>query len=90
MQLLGKRPDAALLEEFARTRQRGFSVSDGEVSSGATTIAAAILEVDGRPCAAIAVSAPSGRLPASAHARIGAMVSKAARKLSHGGRPLAN
>jgi IclR family acetate operon transcriptional repressor len=90
IQLLGKPPDPALLEEFAATRKRGFSVSDGEVSSGATTIAAPILEVDGRPSAAVAVSAPSARMPASTHAKIGAMVSKAARKLSHGGRPLSN
>jgi IclR family acetate operon transcriptional repressor len=86
-QLLGNRPDAALLEEFSITRKRGFSVSDGEVTSGATTIAAPILEVDGRPSAAIAVSAPSGRMPASNHATIGAMVCRAARKLSGGGRP---
>ena len=90
IQLLGHPPDAELLEEFAVTRKRGFSVSDGEVSTGATTIAAPILEVDGRPSAAVAVSAPSNRLPASAHVKIGAMVSKAARKLSHGGRPVSN
>jgi DNA-binding IclR family transcriptional regulator len=87
-QLLGSRPEAALLEEFAVTRTRGFSVSDGEVTTGATTIAAPILEVDGRPSAAIAVSAPSGRLPASHHDTIGAMISRAARKLS--GRPASN
>jgi IclR family acetate operon transcriptional repressor len=90
IQLLGKPADARLLEEFAITRKRGFSVSDGEVSTGATTIAAPILEVDGRPSAAVAVSAPSGRMPAAAHAKIGAMVCKAAHKLSHGGRPIAN
>jgi len=87
-QLLGSRPEAALLEEFAVTRTRGFSVSDGEVTTGATTITAPILEVDGRPSAAIAVSAPSGRLPASRHDTIGAMISRAARKLS--GRPASN
>jgi IclR family acetate operon transcriptional repressor len=90
IQLLGKAPDARLLEEFALTRKRGFSVSDGEVSTGATTIAAPILEVDGRPSAAVAVSAPSGRMPASTHVKIGTMVCKAARKLSHGGRQVSN
>jgi DNA-binding IclR family transcriptional regulator len=88
-QLLGNRPDAAMLEEFAVTRKRGFSVSHGEVTSGATTIAAPILEVDGRPSAAVAVSAPSGRMPVSKHAAIGAMVYRAARKLSPG-RPASN
>jgi IclR family acetate operon transcriptional repressor len=90
IQLLGKPADAQLLEEFSVTRKRGFSVSDGEVSTGATTIAAPILEVDGRPSAAVAVSAPSGRMPASKHVKIGAMVCKAAHKLSHGGRPVSN
>lgn len=89
-QLLGNRPDAELLEEFAVTRKRGFSVSHGEVTSGATTIAAPILEVDGLPSAAVAVSAPSGRMPGSKHAAIGAMVCRAARKLSRGGRPASN
>ena len=90
IQLLGKAPDAQLLDEFALTRKRGYSVSDGEVSAGATTIAAPILEVDGRPSAAIAVSAPSGRMPPANRVKIGAMVSKAARKLSHGGHPVSN
>jgi DNA-binding IclR family transcriptional regulator len=90
VQLLGGAPDAELLEEFALTRKRGFSVSDGEVSSGATTIAAPILEVDGRPSAAVAVSAPSARMPPSTHLKIGTLVSKAARKLSHGGRQVSN
>ncbi len=86
-QLLGEPPDEAMLNLFAVTRTRGYSVSEGEVTAGATTIAAPILEVDGRPSAAIAVSAPSGRMPAAHHPRIGAMVSKAAGKLSSGGRP---
>jgi DNA-binding IclR family transcriptional regulator len=90
IQLLGKLPDAELLEEFAITRKRGYSVSDGEVSSGATTIAAPILEVDGRPSAAVAVSAPSGRMPRANHVKIGTMVSRAARTLSHGGRQASN
>ena len=88
IQLLGKPPDAALLEEFAATRKRGYSVSDGEVSAGATTIAAPILEVDGRPSAAVAVSAPSGRMPRSNQVKIGAMVCQAALRLSH--RPTSN
>jgi IclR family acetate operon transcriptional repressor len=90
IQLLGKPPDAELLEEFAVTRERGYSVSEGEVSSGATTIAAPILDVDGRPSAAVAVSAPSGRMPRSNQVKIGTMVCKAARKLSHGGRQISN
>ena len=85
---MGKTPDAELLEEFAATRKRGYSVSDGEVSIGARPPSQRpILEVDGRPSAAVAVSAPSGRMSPASHLKIGAMVCKAARKLSHGGRP---
>jgi IclR family acetate operon transcriptional repressor len=90
IQVLGKPPDASLLNDFAAMRKRGFSVSEGEVTAGATTIAAPILEVDGRPAAAVAISAPSGRMPVSSQRKIGAMVSRAARKLSHGGRRVAD
>jgi DNA-binding IclR family transcriptional regulator len=85
-QLLGKPPDAALLNEFATTRKRGYSVSEGGVVAGSTTIAAPILEVDGRPSAAIVISAPSGRMSVSNQRRIGVMVCRAARKLSRDGR----
>jgi DNA-binding IclR family transcriptional regulator len=90
IQLLGGPPDAALLDEFAATRRRGFSVSEGEVTAGATTIAAPILEVDGQPSAAVAISAPSGRMSISNQRKIGAMLSRAARGLSHGDRGVAD
>lgn len=80
--LLGHPPDADLLEQFAATRQRGFSVSDGDVVAGSTNIAAPILELDGHPAAAIVISAPSERMPLAEHARVGAMVCRAARNLS--------
>jgi DNA-binding IclR family transcriptional regulator len=81
-QLLGTPPDPVLLDVFARTRMRGYSVSEGEITSGTTRIAAPILDVDGRPAAAIVVLAPSKRMPASNQKRIGAIVSRAARSLS--------
>ncbi len=82
LQILGKPPDAALLEEFAVTRRRGFSVSKGEIAAESTTLAAPILEVDGSPCAAVVITAPSARLPAAQHRTIGAMLHDAARTLS--------
>jgi IclR family acetate operon transcriptional repressor len=81
-ELLGGKPDAALLEDFAATIARGYSVSSGDVIAGSTNIAAPIFEVDGRPSGALVVSAPSERLTRADHARIGAMVLKAARGLS--------
>lgn len=84
LQILGGPPDSILLEEFSATRKRGFSVSKGEIAPDATTIAAPILEVDGQPSAAVAITAPSKRMPVTHHRRIGAMLCNAARSLSRG------
>jgi DNA-binding IclR family transcriptional regulator len=73
-----------LLEEFSATRKRGFSVSKGEIAVDSTTIAAPILGVDGQPSAAVAITAPSKRMSATHHRRIGAMLCNAARTLSRG------
>ncbi len=82
IQILGEQPDAGLLEEFAATRKRGFSVSKGEIAAESTTLAAPIFEVDGQPCAAVVITAPSARLPVAHHRTIGAMLHDAARALS--------
>jgi IclR family acetate operon transcriptional repressor len=81
-ELLGGKPDHALLEDFAATVARGYSVSRGDVIEGSTNVGAPILELDGRPVAAVVVSAPSERLTIADHARIGAMVADTARSLS--------
>jgi DNA-binding IclR family transcriptional regulator len=80
--LLGGEPDAILLEDFAATIDRGYSVSSGDVIEGSTNIAAPILEVDGKPAGAVVVSAPSERVTVADHARVGAMVLSTARNLS--------
>jgi DNA-binding IclR family transcriptional regulator len=80
--LLGGKPDQALLEDFAATIERGYSVSSGDVIEGSTNIAAPILEVDGRPAGAVVVSAPSDRVTVAHHAKVGAMVLETARSLS--------
>ena len=87
VELLGEPPDAAMLDDFKATLKRGYSVSDGDVVTGSTNLAAPIIEVDGRPLGAIVVSAPSERAGKEHHARIGAMVLRAARSLS--ARPVA-
>jgi DNA-binding IclR family transcriptional regulator len=54
--------DALVLrEDIARTRQRGYAVSNGEFASSGNAVAMAIRGADGRPVAAIHVSAPSSR-----------------------------
>ena len=84
IELLGESPDAALLDEFAATLRRGYSVSEGDVTEGSTNIAAPIFELDGNPAGAVVISAPSERLTSDRHASIGAMASRAARELSRG------
>ena len=47
-------------------------------------VAAAVLDADGRAVAALAVSAPTERLPESRHAEVAALVVAAAASLSAG------
>jgi DNA-binding IclR family transcriptional regulator len=63
-----KRPDpftlsdpAALREQIALARQRGYSIDDGESSAGVRCLAVAVRGVDGRPLFALSLTGPSGR-----------------------------
>ena len=82
---LGGPVPPALRDALAAVRRRGWAINDGDVVAGSTTVGAAILDDGGHPVAAIAVSAPSDRLPPSSQARAGALVADAAAGLS--GRP---
>jgi IclR family transcriptional regulator, acetate operon repressor len=53
---------AALIEDLAATRRRGWSINDGERDPGVRTIGAPLLGSDGRPFAAIAVQGPAVRM----------------------------
>lgn len=77
-------PDIELLEDFAATLKRGYSISANLMSSELTNIAAAIREVDGQPAAAVVLSGPSARITPDRYAEIGGRVSETARSLSHG------
>lgn len=91
VELLGEPPDPHLLEDYAATRARGFSVNHGDIAVGSTNIGAPVFEIDGRPVAAVVVSGPSDRLSPAQHDRIGALVMRTAKSLSRGGPPeLAN
>jgi IclR family acetate operon transcriptional repressor len=83
IEYLGAEPNDVLLGEFALMRERGYSYSDGELHEGSSTIAAPIIEVDGRPSAAVVVVGPSERLIPK-RAEIGALVMRTAQSLSHG------
>ncbi len=84
LDMMGVMPDARMLKHFNHTLECGFAVSSGDVYSGSTNIAAPIFESDGRPIAAIVVSAPSDRLAKKHHDTVGALAVKAAKKISRG------
>ncbi|WP_305092954.1 IclR family transcriptional regulator [Prescottella sp. R16] len=75
-------PDALLPDsEYAEIRRRGWSLCEGAVQPGSTSIAAAIPDADGTPVAAVVVSGPDTRLTPDRYARIGALVRDAATEL---------
>jgi DNA-binding IclR family transcriptional regulator len=63
-------------------RRRGWALNRGDVNAAASGIATAVLDARGRPVAAIAVSAPTERLPRSLHASMGRRLAEAAAALS--------
>jgi IclR family acetate operon transcriptional repressor len=67
----GKRADPqapldadAFRADLALTRERGYSIDDGESSAGVRCLAVAIRGVDGRPLFALSLTGPSGRFTA--------------------------
>jgi len=79
---LGEPPDAATLADFARVRQQGYAVSDGEMRPGSIAIAAPIFGLDQRPEAAICITGTSERLPPDRWAAIGEATAAAAMTVS--------
>jgi IclR family acetate operon transcriptional repressor len=63
-----------LKEELARIREIGFAMSSGERQSGAASVAAAILDHDGHPIAAMSLCGPAERFQAEADEAAGAVV----------------
>lgn len=51
-----------LLSRLDEVRRRGFAVSDGENAYGLRTVAAAILDVDARPLAAVSLTVQASRM----------------------------
>ena len=82
-------PDPAMLlsdEDYTQIRARGWSLCEGAVQPGSTSIAAAVLDPDGSPIGAIIVSGPDTRLTPDRYAEIGALVRDTAAELSGGRR----
>jgi DNA-binding IclR family transcriptional regulator len=53
----------ALLADLVVARRRGWALNDGERHVGVRTMAAPLLDVEGRPWAGVSVQGPSVRLP---------------------------
>ncbi|MFF2110079.1 IclR family transcriptional regulator [Rhodococcus koreensis] len=73
---------SALAAALDRIRREGIAVEHGEVQPGLSCVAAPVLAPNGRPVAALSVSAPTGRLDTRRYAPIlRRMASTAARAL---------
>ena len=81
--------EAALLDDLARTRDRGFAIDDQERAEGMRCIAAPIFNAHGEPVAGLSVSGPAFRVSLTDAARIGALVRTAADQVTEavGGTP---
>jgi DNA-binding IclR family transcriptional regulator len=71
----------ALYAELHRVRRDGIAVDRGEVADGLACVAAPILDVEGRVCAAISIAAPATRFASAGYAYRRAVV-RAARVVS--------
>ncbi|WP_430334495.1 IclR family transcriptional regulator [Rhodococcus sp. ACT016] len=77
---------AALLtdDEYTQIRTRGWSLCEGAVQPGSTSIGAAVLDSSGNPIGAVIVSGPDTRLTPDRYAEIGALVRDTAAELGGG------
>jgi IclR family acetate operon transcriptional repressor len=82
--LLGYAPGEAETAGFEATRERGYSVSAGEVTPNTTNVAAAIVDGQNFPVAAIAVCAPSIRLGPERFSEVGGLITAAVLRLVDG------
>lgn len=79
---LGDAPSPELLATLDEVRCRGWSLNFGDIADNASAVAAPVLNRRGYPIAVLAISAPTERMPASSHERLGHLVSDAATSLS--------
>lgn len=69
-------------DAYAAIRTRRWSLSEGSVKQGTTSIAAAVLDQSGRPIGAVVVSGPDTRLSPDRYEEVGALARDAAAELS--------
>ena len=76
-ELLGAPPTAAMLEDFSRTRTRGYAINDGDVHPGSIAIAAPVLTGPSQPVGALVVVGPADRIAPERRADIGQALKEA-------------
>jgi len=73
---------AALREDLARTAKRGYAIDNEEHEEGVSCIAAPVFDRDGRPRAAISISAPTARVLHPDTSELGALLREHADRIS--------
>ncbi len=68
--------------QLKQTAQRGYATAEGELADGFNAVAAAVVNADGHPLAAISVGGPDGRLTGRELSRVGGAVRETAALLS--------
>jgi len=72
----------AQLKTFKRIREQGYAIDNEEAETGARCVAAPIFNSQGRPTAALSVSAPVNYMTASVVAQVSQTLADATRKIS--------
>lgn len=72
----------ALAKELAATRARGYAIDDEEHAAGLRCVAAAVLDENGRPWAAVSLAGPTTRMTAERLPTLGTLVRATARDLT--------
>ncbi|MFD4405226.1 IclR family transcriptional regulator [Nocardia sp. NPDC058499] len=70
--------------EYDEIRDRGWSLCEGAVQEGSTSLAAAVTDSTGKPHGAIVVSGPDRRLTSEQYAEVGALLRGAVAALRKG------
>lgn len=72
----------AFFEDLGRVRERGFAFDEQELEEGVHAVAAAILNPEGHPIAAVAIAGPAYRLPRERLLEFGPSVLASARDIT--------